>query len=143
MIIKDEMGPAFAQSEIADLWLTGKNGAAGTLSVGEWDYDVSVTSEEGRRIWVRVHLAKRIEGEERRKHAMLAIAHLGVGDDAWRPVAVDARDGEVLYSTTLTCDLTSEALDRFFSAARAFLLEHGGEVDAVVHGDLDAAQGWA
>lgn len=143
MIIKDETMPAFARSEVAELWVTGKNSAAGTLSVGEWDYDVSVTSEEGRRIWARVHLAKRIEGEERRKRAMLAIAHLGLSDDVWRPVAVDARDGEVLYSATLTCDLTSEALDRFFSAARAFLLEHGGEVDAVIRGDFGPGRGWA
>lgn len=124
------------RSTVAELWPTSGESAGGFLSVGEWDYRVVVAYEEGRRWWIRVVVVRSIDDERLRENAALEIARRGLEDEEWRNLAVDLRDGETVYTTTLTCDLTVEALDRFLLAARDFLTRNGRAIQAILDGEI-------
>lgn len=130
--INKDASPAELSSKVVDLFPVGPDDAMGALEVRGRSYLVKVTRCRHRRIWVRVQVVEEIEDRELRERVAAEIAHKSIFSTAWGPLSVDPNDGEIAYTTTLTCDLTSEAMDRLLAAAREFLERSGAELDAMV-----------
>lgn len=131
MIIEDLNSFPILGTKLVDLWPSTKERSEGVLRVATRDYPVKVTYEPDKRVWARVVVAKELDAVDMEDVA-LKVAAKGLADEMWRPLCVDPRDGETLYSTTLTYDLTSDAIDRFLDQAIRFLEERGDEVDDVL-----------
>lgn len=134
MIIEDMNSFPIIDTKLVDLWPSTKEDSEGTLRCGVREYPVRVTHDPDWRVWARVVVAKGL-GSADTEGIALKVAAKGLSNDIWRPLCVDVRDGETLYSTTLTYDMTSEAMDRFFDQAIRFLTEYGSEVDAILGRD--------
>ena len=131
MVIEDLNSFPILGTKLVDLWPSTKECSEGVLRIASRDYPVKVTCEPDRRIWVRVVVAKELDAVDVEDIA-LKVAAKGLADEIWRPLCVDPRDSETLYSATLTYDLTSDAIDRFLDQAIRFLEERGDEVDEVL-----------
>lgn len=132
MIVNSKEELATSASVVADLQPVSKALTEGTLSVGEWDYRVRISHNDDRRWWVRVQLADEIKDPKEREYMFIEVARRGMVFEEWRPLCVDATDGELSYTTTLSCDMSTEALDRFLTAARDFIERHHGELDQIL-----------
>lgn len=130
-------GQVGLRSDVVDLFPSGLSGAEGLLLVSGKTYRVQVDRDKGKRVWARVSIASQIANEGRRKAAFDEVARRGASDLAWSLLSVDARDGEMLYSVTHTCDMSPEALDRFLLSAKEFLEQNGEELDRIIGDSAD------
>lgn len=124
-------------SHIVDLFPLNEETATGTLEAGGRVFPVTVTYEKQRRLRARVQIAEDIKKNEcldSRSRAFYAAALLALDNPAFRRLGIDPRDGEVLYSATITCDMTTDALDRFFADARAFIESNLVTLDRLIEG---------
>lgn len=126
-IIKSEDNNPLLQTKSVDLFQTRDELAEGVLRVDGEAYEVRVHLNKGC-VDARVTIVDAIVGEARRHGAAVAFAEASLSDPSYRPVAVDPRDGEVVYHYDLTADMSPGALDRFFEEARGFIRRHGDEV---------------
>lgn len=125
------------RSDVVDLFPSGLSEAEGLLLASGKTYRVQVDRDRGKRVWARVSITSQIANEGRRKAAFDEVAHRGASDLAWSLLSVDARDGEMLYSSTHTCDTSPEALDRFLLSAKEFLEQNGEELDRIIGDSAD------
>ena len=105
--------------------------AEGTLLVGGRGYRVIVDSNAGFRVWARVQLAKTVRGDTYKLAELVGEKGHAEGEP-WACLCTDPRDGETIFTTTLTCDLTGEALGRFLAYARDFLERNCTKVDDLI-----------
>lgn len=144
MIIKNTSLVESLQNPIVELEPTDYDSrdktlrSEGVLAVGGRDYRVIVDSNAGFRVWARVQLAKAVHGDTHRLNKLVGDKCFAEGG-AWANLCADPRDGETILTTTLTCDLSGEALGRFFAYARDFLAAHGEEVDELIASVQDDA----
>ena len=127
----DEM--PFLKSSICDFIPTEKEEAEGTLRVDGREYTVMLHHEPNRRIWIRIPVAGTIADRTCRLSVLKDIAQRGIANEDWRCLCVDPRDGETILSSTLTVDLSPEAIDRFLEMAQEFLATHGEELQRMMH----------
>lgn len=130
--INEAASPAELTSRVVDLFPIAPDKAVGTLWVGTRSYPVKVSRNRHRRVWARVQVLKEIEDGERCERVAIEVARKSASNALWRPLSVDPNDGEVAYTATFTCDLTSETLDRLLGAAKEFLERNGAELDALL-----------
>lgn len=99
------------------------------------ELSVTVIHDPGERIWIRVRVKNAVTDKEDRKRIshQLASNALSLGGGR-RYLAADWRDGEVLFSTTFSCDLSSEAVDRFLDMAKGFISKNRAELTELIEG---------
>lgn len=119
-------------SAVVDLFPSSRNEGVGELEVGERDYGVKVLYEVGKRLWVRVIIDDGIARDAQRRFAFYEVARRGLSDPTWEPLCVDPRDGETVYSVTMTTDISRESLDGFLESARSFLENNGDELRSIL-----------
>lgn len=96
---------------------------------------VTVIHDPGERVWIRVRVKNAVTDKEDRKRIshQLASNALSLGG-GWRYLAADWRDGEILFSATVSCDLSGEAVDRFLDTAKEFLSKNWAELSELIEG---------
>ena len=127
--------------ETVSLVQTEKGTYRGTLKIApaddsqELELPATIIHDKGERIWIRVQVKSAITDREERKRVshQLASNALSIGS-GWRYMAADSRDGEVLLSATLSYDLSSGAIDRFFDMGKSFLSENWIELSKLFDG---------
>lgn len=127
---------------------TIKNVFKGTLKVSMYDecpdleLPVTVTYDPGKRIWVRVQVEEGIADKEHRRRVSRKLASnaLTKDDSRWRYLATDWRDGEVAFSATFSCDLTDDAVNRFFALVISFLEENWAELNEIINPEQQASK---
>lgn len=137
----DGNGVGKLDSNVVDLFPNGSKQARGNLDVDGRIYKVIVAVDKGRTIWARIRISERMLAQSCREKVLLEVASRGLKDRQWIPLVVDVRDGEVAYSTTLVCDLTNEALDRFLLSGKEFLHQYREELESLICDESSSAVG--
>lgn len=131
-IYVDESSQTLPFETSIDFWRTSKFTGEGTLKLDSNEYLVKTKFDVGKFISITVVVKKEAGADaDERNRIALAVAERGVLKDSWRYLCVNPASGEIAYTTTLTCNLTGDAVDGFIDATKAFLRKHFGEIEEI------------
>lgn len=140
MIIGSAEVPEYLQNNrFVELTRMRRNKATGILELDDgslFDVNAYFNSDCLR---LQVKILPEISDETARRDAAAKLAQKALADPSWGDIALDLRDGEIVYQAVFNVERTTATVDAFFAEAKAFLGTHP-DLDGIVPiegGDLD------
>ena len=135
MIVGNKEVPEYLQNQIVEFTRVRRTKATGLLELEDGQlFDVDAHFA-GNCLCLQVQIQHEILNDDVRCEAAKALVQKALADPDWGNLAMDLRDGEVLYQAVFNVERTSATVEAFLAASKLFLKEHGLELADILDAD--------